>query len=104
MLSDIQIAQQTEMWHIRKIAERAGVAEEYLEQYGNHKAKIDLSLLNTAKPDGKLVLVTAITPTPAGAGFIVALTGDIMTMPGLPKVPAAENIDVDETGRITGLF
>ena len=40
----------------------------------------------------------------AGAGFIVALTGDIMTMPGLPKVPAAEKIDVDETGRITGLF
>ena len=40
----------------------------------------------------------------AGAGFIVALTGDIMTMPGLPKVPAAENIDVDETGKITGLF
>ena len=40
----------------------------------------------------------------AGAGFIVALTGDIMTMPGLPKVPAAENIDVDEDGRITGLF
>ena len=40
----------------------------------------------------------------AGAGFIVALTGDIMTMPGLPKVPAAENIDVDEAGRITGLF
>ena len=39
-----------------------------------------------------------------GAGFIVALTGDIMTMPGLPKVPAAENIDVDEDGRITGLF
>ncbi|HWS41791.1 MAG TPA: formate--tetrahydrofolate ligase [Pseudoflavonifractor sp.] len=40
----------------------------------------------------------------AGAGFVVALTGDIMTMPGLPKVPAAENIDVDENGRITGLF
>jgi formate--tetrahydrofolate ligase len=40
----------------------------------------------------------------AGAGFIVALTGDIMTMPGLPKVPAAEKIDVDETGRISGLF
>ena len=40
----------------------------------------------------------------AGAGFLVALTGDIMTMPGLPKVPAAEKIDVDETGRITGLF
>ena len=40
----------------------------------------------------------------AGAGFIVALTGDIMTMPGLPKVPAAERIDVDDEGRITGLF
>ena len=40
----------------------------------------------------------------AGAGFIVVLTGDIMTMPGLPKVPAAEKIDVDENGVITGLF
>ena len=40
----------------------------------------------------------------AGAGFIVALTGDIMTMPGLPKVPAAERIDVDENGKISGLF
>ena len=40
----------------------------------------------------------------AGAGFIVALTGDIMTMPGLPKIPAAERIDVDETGKISGLF
>ena len=40
----------------------------------------------------------------AGAGFIVALTGDIMTMPGLPKAPAAERIDIDENGKITGLF
>ena len=40
----------------------------------------------------------------AGAGFVVVLTGDIMTMPGLPKVPAAENIDVDENGVISGLF
>jgi formate--tetrahydrofolate ligase len=39
-----------------------------------------------------------------GAGFIVAIAGDMMTMPGLPKVPAAEHIDVDENGRITGLF
>ena len=75
MLSDIQIAQQTEMLHIRKIAERAGVAEEYLEQYGNYKAKIDLSLLNTSKPDGKLVLVTAITPTPAGEGKTTTTVG-----------------------------
>ena len=40
----------------------------------------------------------------AGAGFVVVLTGDIMTMPGLPKKPAAEGIDVDENGMITGLF
>ena len=40
----------------------------------------------------------------AGAGFVVALTGAVMTMPGLPKVPAAEKIDVDESGKITGLF
>ena len=40
----------------------------------------------------------------AGAGFVVALTGDIMTMPGLPKVPAAEKIDVDDEGNITGLL
>ena len=40
----------------------------------------------------------------AGAGFVVALTGDIMTMPGLPKVPAAEKIDIDENGEISGLF
>ncbi|MBF1173171.1 MAG: formate--tetrahydrofolate ligase, partial [[Eubacterium] sulci] len=40
----------------------------------------------------------------AGAGFIVALTGDIMTMPGLPKRPAAERIDIDNDGKITGLF
>ena len=40
----------------------------------------------------------------AGAGFLVAKTGDIMTMPGLPKVPASERIDIDENGKITGLF
>jgi formate--tetrahydrofolate ligase len=54
-------------------------------------------------PDGFRVTVRNLKVA-AGAGFIVALTGDIMTMPGLPKVPAAESIDVDENGRITGLF
>ena len=75
MLSDIQIAQQTELWHIRDIARKAGVAEKYLEQYGNFKAKIDLSLLNEAQPDGKLILVTAITPTPAGEGKTTTTVG-----------------------------
>ncbi len=54
-------------------------------------------------PKGFTVMVRSIKVS-AGAGFLVALTGDIMTMPGLPKVPAAERIDVDETGRISGLF
>lgn len=54
-------------------------------------------------PEGFTVTVRNIKVS-AGAGFIVALTGDIMTMPGLPKIPAAEKIDVDEGGRITGLF
>ena len=61
----------------------------------------DPSLLGA--PKGFTVTVKNIKVS-AGAGFIVALTGDIMTMPGLPKVPAAEKIDVDENGKITGLF
>ena len=54
-------------------------------------------------PQGFTVTVRNVKVS-AGAGFLVALTGDIMTMPGLPKVPTAEKIDVDEDGRITGLF
>ena len=54
-------------------------------------------------PTGFTVTVRSVKVS-AGAGFIVALTGDIMTMPGLPKVPAAERIDVDENGMISGLF
>ena len=54
-------------------------------------------------PAGFTVTVRSVTVS-AGAGFLVALTGDVLTMPGLPKVPAAENIDVDDDGRITGLF
>ncbi|MGN0193828.1 MAG: formate--tetrahydrofolate ligase [Pseudoramibacter sp.] len=61
----------------------------------------DASLLGA--PKGFRITVRNLKVS-SGAGFIVALTGDIMTMPGLPKVPAAENIDVDETGKITGLF
>ena len=54
-------------------------------------------------PEGFTVTVRNIKVS-AGAGFLVALTGDIMTMPGLPKVPAAEKVDVDENGKISGLF
>ena len=75
-LSDIEIAQQCKMQPITKIAEKAGIDEKYLEQYGKYKAKIDLSLAKeTTKPDGKLVLVTAITPTPAGEGKTTTTIG-----------------------------
>ena len=61
----------------------------------------DASLLGA--PTGFTITVRNLKVS-AGAGFLVALTGDIMTMPGLPKVPAAEKIDVDENGKISGLF
>lgn len=76
MRSDIEIAQACEMKHIREIANLAGVDEKYLEQYGNYKAKVDYNLLKeTSRPDGKLVLVTAITPTPAGEGKTTTTVG-----------------------------
>ncbi len=75
--TDIQIAQECEMENIRVIAERAGVDEKYLEMYGNYKAKVDYKLLkdNADKPNGKLILVTAINPTPAGAGKTTTTVG-----------------------------
>ena len=75
-LSDIEIAQQCKLKPITEIAKTAGIPTEYLEQYGNYKAKIDLSLMkNTNKKDGKLILVTAITPTPAGEGKTTTTIG-----------------------------
>lgn len=76
-LSDIEIAQSVEMKPISEIAQKAGVDEKYLEHYGKYKAKIDLSLLKDKKdsPDGKLILVTAITPTPAGEGKTTTTIG-----------------------------
>ena len=75
-LSDIEIAQSVTMRPISEIAEKAGIEDKYVEQYGKYKAKIDLSLLKEKKnPDGKLVLVTAITPTPAGEGKTTTTIG-----------------------------
>lgn len=75
-LSDIEIAQQCEMKPITEIAQKASLNEKYIEQYGKYKAKIDLSLLNdTERKNGKLVLVTAITPTPAGEGKTTTTIG-----------------------------
>ncbi|MCI9476733.1 MAG: formate--tetrahydrofolate ligase [Emergencia sp.] len=77
MKSDIQIAQEVEMANIREIAKSAGIDEKYVEQYGNYKAKIDYNLLQEKQdtPDGKLILVTAISPTPAGEGKTTTSVG-----------------------------
>jgi len=75
-MTDIEIAQSVKARPITEIAETAGVAPEYLEQYGRTKAKVSLSLLKeTKRQDGKLILVTAITPTPAGEGKTTTTIG-----------------------------
>ena len=76
MKTDIEIAQSATMQPIAKIAEKAGIDEKYLDLYGKYKAKINISLLNeSVAKDGKLVLVTAINPTPAGEGKTTTTVG-----------------------------
>ena len=76
IMSDIEIAQSCTMKPITEIAKTAGVADEYLELYGNYKAKVDYRLLRESKrPDGKLILVTAINPPPAGEGKTTTTVG-----------------------------
>ncbi len=75
-MTDIEIAQGCHMRPITEIAAAAGIDEKYIEQYGRYKAKIDLSIMDEVKRDnGKLVLVTAITPTPAGEGKTTTTIG-----------------------------
>ena len=85
--TDIQIAQENEMAHISQIAEKAGLAEEYVELYGNYKAKIDYRLLQDRKDrkDGKVILVTAISPTPAGEGKTTTTVGLAEAMKRIDK-------------------
>ena len=75
--SDIEIAQETVMQPITEVAKTAGVDEKYLEQYGKYKAKVDYNILRDMadKPNGKLILVTAINPTPAGEGKTTTTVG-----------------------------
>ena len=75
--SDIEIAQEAELMHINEIAKVAGVGEDYLELYGKYKAKVDYNILNDLKDkeNGKLILVTAINPTPAGEGKTTVSVG-----------------------------
>ena len=77
VLTDIEIAQNTKMLPIREVAQRAGIREEELEYYGNYKAKLSQQLSRRLEnePDGKLILVTAINPTPAGEGKTTTTIG-----------------------------
>ena len=68
MKSDIQISQETKLEDIIQIAKKINIEEKYIELYGRYKAKINLNILKERKQKGKLILVTAITPTPAGEG------------------------------------
>ena len=84
--TDIQIAQECVMAPITEIADKAGIDDKYLEQYGKYKAKIDYNLLKESdRPDGKLILVTAINPTPAGEGKTTTTIGLADAMQRLDK-------------------
>ncbi|MDD6311549.1 MAG: formate--tetrahydrofolate ligase [Firmicutes bacterium] len=90
--TDIQIAQEAEMKKITEIAAAAGIDDKYVELYGNYKAKIDYNILRDKAdtPDGKLILVTAISPTPAGEGKTTTTVGlaDAMNKIGLKTMTA----------------
>ena len=75
MKSDIEIAQEAKMKPIIKIAESIGLNEDDIEFYGKYKCKLSLDILNREKEEGKLVLVTAINPTPAGEGKSTVTVG-----------------------------
>ena len=82
MKTDVQIAQEAKLQPIAQVAEKLGITADELELYGNHKAKVSLSVLkdNQDKPDGKLILVTAINPTPAGEGKTTTNVGLSMAL------------------------
>lgn len=73
--SDIEIAQETELMPIEAIAEKLGLTRDDIELYGNYKAKIDYTKFNKKEDKAKLILVTAITPTPAGEGKTTTVVG-----------------------------
>ena len=95
MMTDIEIAQSVKPRHILEIAKEAGIDEKYVELYGNAKAKLDLSLLTDSadKPNGKLILVTAITPTPAGEGKTTTTIG---LADGLKKIGKSVTVALRE--------
>lgn len=90
-MTDIQIAQATKMEHINEIAKKLGLTEDDIEQYGKYKAKVNLNVLEERKnkPNGKLILVTAITPTPAGEGKSTVTIGLTQALNKIGKLSAA---------------
>lgn len=89
MKSDIEIAKEAKMLPVSEIAAKANIKEEYLEYYGNYKAKVSLKALDSADKSGKLVLVTAVSPTPAGEGKTTVTVGLTQAMNRLGKNCAA---------------
>ena len=87
--SDIEIAKEAKMLPVSEIAAKANIKEEYLEYYGNYKAKVSLKALDSADKSGKLVLVTAVSPTPAGEGKTTVTVGLTQAMNRLGKNCAA---------------
>ena len=89
MLSDIEIAQSCTLKPIEQIARKAGIAPDLLEPYGRHKAKVDYIALQDKPLRGKLVLVTAINPTPAGEGKTTTTVGLGQAMKKIGKTPSS---------------
>ena len=91
MKTDIQIAQEAKIVNILEIAKKVGLTEDDIEQYGKYKAKVNLDVLKRLedKKDGKLVLVTAITPTPAGEGKSTVTVGLTQALNKLGKSSVA---------------
>ncbi len=85
MLTDLEIAQRNTMLPIHQVAEKLGICEDNLECYGRYKAKVDPAAAGAGRPDGKLILVTAITPTPAGEGKTTTTIGLADAMKRLGK-------------------
>ena len=88
MLTDVEIAQSTVMEPIKNVAEKIGLTEDDLELYGKYKAKISLETIKKVEnnPDGKLILVTAINPTPAGEGKTTTMIGLSQALAFIPGV------------------
>lgn len=129
-MTDISIARSVKLQAITQIAEQLGLTPDDLNLYGKYKAKLPLSLIEKIERLGLEKLPICIAKTQkslsdnpkllgrpkdfivtvreieiaAGAGFLIPITGNILRMPGLPAVPSAEAIDIDDDGNISGLF